>query len=202
MKQIKYRGFNHIALVTADMDKTVLFWRDIIGLRLVAGVGNTQHRQYFFEISPGQYISFFQWPDAETIDEKDPGAVYKGKIAFDHICIEVDKEDNLWEIKARLEAQDIWVTEVLDHGFIYSFFTTDPNNINVEICFSKKDLSETPRMTDSDMSDLVKEGPEPQLTKCINYKTPDIADRKVYPGELRKLYERKNLWNRNKKGEG
>ncbi len=200
MKQVKYRGFNHIALVTSDMDKTLLFWRDLIGLRLVAGIGNRHYRQYFFELSKGQYISFFQWSGAEPVEEKDPGAIYKGPIVFDHICLEVQNEDDLWDLKARLEAQDIWVTEVLDHGFIYSFFTTDPNNINVEICFSKKDLSEIPRMTDPNMSDLVKEGPEPQLTRHLNYKVPSEADRMVYPGELKKLYERKNLWN--KKGEG
>lgn len=31
-----YRGVNHLALVTNDMDKTVRFYRDVLGMRLIA----------------------------------------------------------------------------------------------------------------------------------------------------------------------
>ena len=52
----KYNGINHVALATSDMDKTIRFWRDLLGMRLIAGVGNPGRRQYFFEISrKGEY---------------------------------------------------------------------------------------------------------------------------------------------------
>jgi catechol 2,3-dioxygenase-like lactoylglutathione lyase family enzyme len=46
-----YTGINHLAMVTKDMDMTVRFWRDFLGMRLVAGLGTGRYRHYFFEIS-------------------------------------------------------------------------------------------------------------------------------------------------------
>ncbi len=30
-------GVNHLAMATGDMDKTIRFWRDLLGMKLVAG---------------------------------------------------------------------------------------------------------------------------------------------------------------------
>jgi hypothetical protein len=30
---IKYNGINHLAMTTGDMDKTIRFWRDLLGRR-------------------------------------------------------------------------------------------------------------------------------------------------------------------------
>ncbi|MGA8833101.1 MAG: VOC family protein, partial [Desulfomonilaceae bacterium] len=49
---IKFNGINHLAMVTSDMDKTIRYWRDLLGFRLVAGLGAPGYRHYFFEISP------------------------------------------------------------------------------------------------------------------------------------------------------
>ena len=35
----KFTGVNHLAMATGDMDKTVRFWRDLVGMRLVAALG-------------------------------------------------------------------------------------------------------------------------------------------------------------------
>ena len=34
-----FNGVNHLAMATNDMDKTIRFWRDLLGMRLVAGGG-------------------------------------------------------------------------------------------------------------------------------------------------------------------
>jgi len=57
-----YTGINHLALVTSDMDATIRFWRDLIGLRLVGGTGRKSYRLYFFELSASDMIAFFEWP--------------------------------------------------------------------------------------------------------------------------------------------
>ena len=36
---IKFSGINHLALITPDMNATVRFYRDVIGLPLVAAIG-------------------------------------------------------------------------------------------------------------------------------------------------------------------
>lgn len=189
---IKYSGINHIALATNNMDRTVRFWRDLLGMRLIAGLGEQGSRQYFFEIAENCMISFFEWPDVKPMPDRDPGTPVKGPFSFDHICIELKGETELSELKDRLEAADIWVTEVMDNGFIHSMFSTDPNNIQLEFCYRIKgvNLSAKPRMIDAGPSSVTLEGPEPQFSKWppVDKHTP-LGDRKIYPGVLKKLVE-------------
>ena len=39
MLVVKFNGVNHLAMVTGDRDNTIRFWRDLLGMRLVAGLG-------------------------------------------------------------------------------------------------------------------------------------------------------------------
>ena len=87
--KIRYTGINHLAMVTGDMDATIRFWRDLLGMRLVAGLGRPGYRHYFFEIAPHDMIAFFEWPDVEPLPERDHGVPVKGPFAFDHIAFEV-----------------------------------------------------------------------------------------------------------------
>ena len=36
-----FHGVNHLAMVTNDVDKTIRFYRDVLGMSLVAPIGNT-----------------------------------------------------------------------------------------------------------------------------------------------------------------
>ncbi len=45
-----YKGINHVALATNDMDTTIRFWRDLLGMKLIAGIGRSGNRQYFLRI--------------------------------------------------------------------------------------------------------------------------------------------------------
>ncbi len=38
------RGINHLAFITDDMPKTIRFYRDLLGLELVAGIGHDGYR--------------------------------------------------------------------------------------------------------------------------------------------------------------
>ena len=80
---VNYTGINHLAMATRDLDKTIRFWRDLLGMRLVAGLGRPGYRHYFFEISDTDMIAFFEWPHVESIPEKDHGVPVKGPLAFD-----------------------------------------------------------------------------------------------------------------------
>ena len=182
----RYTGINHLAMATNDMDKTIRFWRDLLGMRLVAGLGTSTYKHYFFEISEHDMIAFFQWPDVEKIPEKDHGAPVRGPLAFDHISIEVESDNDLWELKEKFEAADLWVSEIIDHGFIHSIYSFDPNNIPIEFSapIPEVDMRKHPKMKDRDPSAVTLEGSEPQPGHwpAVKAPTPD-ADRNVYPGE-------------------
>lgn len=34
---MKFSGVNHLAMATGNMDDTIRFWRDLLGMKLVAG---------------------------------------------------------------------------------------------------------------------------------------------------------------------
>jgi len=183
---IRYTGINHLAMVTYDMGATIRFWRDLLGMRLVAGLGRPGYRHYFFEISSHDMISFFEWPDAEPIAEKDHGVPVKGPVAFDHVAIGVESDEDLWRIKARLEAADIWVSEAIDHGFIHSIYSFDPNNIPIEFSapVAKVDLRRNPQMKDRGTHPAAGEGTDPQPGHWPEPEAPiPSEERIVYPGE-------------------
>ncbi|MDD2219106.1 MAG: VOC family protein [Desulfoplanes sp.] len=181
-----YTGINHLAMATRDMETTIRFWRDLLHMRMVAGLGHAGYRQYFFQISSEDMIAFFEWPKVEKIAEKDHGVPVQGPFAFDHISLQVSSTEELWTIKDRLEANDIWVSEVVDHGFIHSIYSFDPNNIPIEfsVPIPEINLRSEPQMHDKTPCPAALEGPEPQegVWKEIPEPTP-LKDRVVYPGE-------------------
>ena len=120
---MKFNGVNHIALATGRIEETIRFWRDLLGMRLIASLGEPGNRQYFFDISETCSLAFFEWPGVEPVPEKEHGRVVSGPFAFDHIAFGLDSEDELRELKDKLEAAEIWVSEVIDNGFIYSIFS-------------------------------------------------------------------------------
>ena len=182
----QFTGINHLAMVTRDMPTTIRFWRDLLGMRLVAGLGRPGYRHYFFEISSNDMIAFFEWPDAEPIPERDHGVPVKGPIAFDHVSIGVHSDDNLWQIKDNLEAGGFWVSEIIDHGFIHSIYSFDPNRIPIEFSapVASVDLRKKPQMKDSFPTPEALEGPNAQPDRWPRPSAPTPQeDRWVYPGE-------------------
>ncbi len=182
----KFTGIHHLAMATPDMDATIRFWRDLLGMRLVAGMGKPGYRHYFFEISAHDMIAFFEWDKVEKISEKDHGVPVSGPFAFDHVSFEVESDADLWELKDRIEAAGEWVSEVIDHGFIHSIYTFDPNHIPIEFSapVPDVDLRKKPKMRDRSPTEAAKEGSDPVPGKWppVIRPTPG-SERAVYPGD-------------------
>jgi catechol 2,3-dioxygenase-like lactoylglutathione lyase family enzyme len=191
---IKFTGVNHLALVTGDMDATIRFWRDLLGLRLVAGIGHPGYRHYFFELSEQDMIAFFEWPGVSPIPEKDHGAPVRGQIAFDHVSMGVESQQHLWELKDKLDAAGFWASEIVDHGFIHSLYSFDPNNIPIEFSYANPDtnIREHPIMADKAPTEVARQGPDPRAGQWpeVEHFTPS-EERIVYPGAGSELFHGK-----------
>jgi catechol 2,3-dioxygenase-like lactoylglutathione lyase family enzyme len=128
-----WRGINHLALVTTDMDATVRFWHGVLGARLVAHLGNASFRHYFFEFGEQSTVAFFEYKGVSLERFKVPAGVPdKRKAQFDHLSFNVPDEHALEELQARLKANGCEVTDVVDHGFVRSIYFNDPNGIALE----------------------------------------------------------------------
>jgi catechol 2,3-dioxygenase-like lactoylglutathione lyase family enzyme len=191
---IKFSGINHLAMATGDMDKTIRFWRDLLGMRLVTGLGQPGYRHYFFEISGNDLLAFFEWPGVTPVEEKEHGRPVKGPFVFDHIAFGVETEDDLWQLKDKLAAAGFWVSEVIDHGFIHSIYAFDPNGIPIEFSHNVEgtNIRKNPAMADKVPSSVAREGSEPHPDKwpAVDSPTPKEA-RTVYPGAGSELFHGK-----------
>lgn len=95
-------------------------------------------------------------------------------------------EDDLWDLKGRLEAAGFWVSETIDHGFIHAIYAFDPNHIPIEFSspVADVDLRAQPKMLDRHPEPVALEGPDPQPGKwpAVDRTTP-ADERMVFPGE-------------------
>ncbi|HEX2850581.1 MAG TPA: VOC family protein [Acidimicrobiales bacterium] len=128
----RWRGVNHLALVTPDMDTTVRFYHGVLGMRLVASVMAGPMRHYFFEIGPENTLAFFEVKGAETFAAPAGIPDRLRKAQFDHLSFNLPDEQALVDLQARLKEAGCEVTDVIDHGFVRSIYFTDPNGIALE----------------------------------------------------------------------
>jgi catechol 2,3-dioxygenase-like lactoylglutathione lyase family enzyme len=191
---IKFNGVNHLAMATGDMDKTIRFWRDLLGMRLVAGLGQPGYRHYFFQISDADLIAFFEWPGVQPVAEKEHGRPVRGPFVFDHVSFGVETEDDLWELKDKLEAAGFPVSDVIDHGFIHSIYAYDPNGMPIEFSHNvaQVDIRKQPQMRDRAPSKVTLKGADPQrgVWPKVQRVTP-VSERIVYPGAGSELFHGK-----------
>ena len=129
-----WRGVNHIALVTPDMDATVRFYAGVLGMSLVATPMAGPMRRYFFEIAPQNTVAFFEVEGAETFS-KGAGAASARAIQLDHLLFNVADEHALELLRERLLAAGSEATEVVDHSTMKSVYFTDPNGIALEASY-------------------------------------------------------------------
>ncbi len=150
---MNYRGIVDVALVTNDMEKTVRFYRDVLGMSVVVtGAFDTNGqriRHYFFTLGPGSCLSFFEWPGVDLLPRKDAGVPAVGR-QFDHVLIGVDSEETLMDLQKRVRKEGIQASDIVDMGFARAIFFEDPNCISLGFAFFTRDLETDPAFYDTE----------------------------------------------------
>jgi catechol 2,3-dioxygenase-like lactoylglutathione lyase family enzyme len=133
---VAWRGLNHLALVTTDMDATVRFWHEVLGAPLVATVATDSFRHYFFDVGNGATVAFFEYAGVELDRFAKPAGIPDPRaIQFDHLSLNLEDEAAVMALRARIEAHGSEVTELVDHGLMRSIYFTDPNGIALEASY-------------------------------------------------------------------
>ena len=148
-------GVNHLALVCSDMKRTVEFYTQVLGMRLIKTLDlpNGQGQHFFFDCGNGNTIAFF-WladsPEAAPGLAAPKGLPDEGELAsavgsMNHVAFNVPEERFL-EYRAKLKAKGVKVSPILDHDdsefgvarelhpgvFVRSFYFQDPDGILLE----------------------------------------------------------------------
>ncbi len=126
-----WRGINHLALVTDDMDATVRFYAGTLGMPLVATMMAGPMRHYFFEIAPQNTVAFFEIENAAMF-RKGAGTPVEFPFQLDHLSFNVADDHALEALRTRVIAAGSEVTEIVDHGLFRSIYFTDNNGIALE----------------------------------------------------------------------
>jgi catechol 2,3-dioxygenase-like lactoylglutathione lyase family enzyme len=125
------RGLHHITLVCASMERSIGFYRDLLGLRLVKQTLNQDDpnaRHFFFgdaEGTPGTVITLFEYP------QMDEGTIGRG--STHHFALLVESEEELHGWHGYLASRGIPCTEVLDRVYFKSLYLRDPDGHIVEL---------------------------------------------------------------------
>lgn len=161
---VKFNGINHFALITPDMEQTVRFYRDILGLPLVGALNSDTFRHYFFDLGNHNTLAFFEYTGVTDTGGELEAGVPKSNRQFDHLSFNVENEESLLALQERLQQCGVKVTRVVDHHFIQSIYFTDPSGISLEASYWVQDLTEKPYLVD--------ENPVPALREQMEELTP------------------------------
>ncbi len=162
--KMKLSGINHLAFITDDMVVTIRFYRDLLGLKLSAGIGHDGYRHYFFQFPDGvTHVAFFEYEGATVMKRKFPGDRSSEPLGFDHVSFTVETKQELFALKDRLEAAGIEVEGAVDHGIFWSVYFYDPhNNIPLEATWQFMDILKYPAITDDEPLEIAAEGADTQ----------------------------------------
>ncbi len=168
MKEFQLQGINHLALVCKDMTRTIDFYCNTLGLRLIKTIQLPEGGQhFFFDIGNGDALAFFWFPQAPEgapgIASVNPTALQTGDIrtahgSMNHVAFRVPLE-KLDEYRGQLIAKGIQATPILHHAdvpsgyvpeadestFLSSFYFFDPDGILLEFATTVRELGDPER---------------------------------------------------------
>jgi len=171
-------GINHLAFITPDMTGTVRFYRDLLGMRLTAGIGHDGYRHYFFTLGDNTTsVAFFEYDGASKMRYKFPGDRTGEPVGFDHVSFTLGSREELFALKDRIEAAGFEVEGAVDHGLIWSIYFFDNNGIPLEATWALMELLEAPAIEDDDPLAVAAEGadPVPGHWPAVTAPTPQAA---------------------------
>ncbi len=175
-----FSGLNHLAFITSDMEETIKFYRDLLEMDLVSGIGHPGFRHYFFKCGEGS-VAFFEYSGAKPMKyEKSHGSPTSEPIGFDHVSFTVESREALFGLRDKLLAAKIEVSEAIDHGTLWSIYFFDPcNNLPLEASWNCLEIIETPAIVESKPLKVAVEGSKPQPGRWPSVSTPTKPDEMV-----------------------
>jgi glyoxalase family protein len=138
-RRLRIQGIHHITLICADVERSVAFYRNLLGMRLVKQTVNEDDRgarHLFFgddEGKPGTLVTCLEYA------ELDEGNVGRG--STHHFALTVGSDEELAAWHGYLGGQGIAVTEVMDRTYFKSLYLRDPDGHIVELATSGPGLT-------------------------------------------------------------
>jgi glyoxylase I family protein len=130
-RRLRIAGIHHVTVICRDVGRSVDFYRNLLGMRLVKQTVNEDDRgarHLFFgdeEGRPGTIVTCLEYPDL------DEGTVGRG--STHHFALAVESEEELAGWYGYLRSRGIPCTEVMDRKYFKSLYLRDPDGHIVEL---------------------------------------------------------------------
>ena len=128
-RRMRITGIHHITLLVADVQRSLAFYRNVLGMRLVEQTVNDDDRSarhFIFGDADGQpLVTCLEYPDL------DEGKVGRG--STHHFALAVESEEELAAWRSYLTEKGVPTTDVLDRTGAKSIYLRDPDGHIVEI---------------------------------------------------------------------
>jgi catechol 2,3-dioxygenase len=133
----------HVHLKVSDIDRSLGFWRDVLGFELQQRMGD----QAAF-VSAGNYHHHL---GLNTWDSKGGGAPPPGSTGLYHVAIRYPDRKSLADALRRVLQAGIPIDGASDHGVSEALYLRDPDNNGVEL-YRDRPEEEWPRAPDGTLS--------------------------------------------------
>jgi catechol 2,3-dioxygenase-like lactoylglutathione lyase family enzyme len=139
-----WQGVNHIALQTPDLDATIRFYRDVVGMQVFfeAPAGEMHGRHAGIQTvsgGSGTFLHFFENPNAQIVPPPDLLRMHWMPGALHHLSFTVPNEAAALALRDSLHARGITTTDVMDQGDSTIFLFLDNNGILLEANWANHD---------------------------------------------------------------
>jgi catechol 2,3-dioxygenase-like lactoylglutathione lyase family enzyme len=127
-------GFNHVATLTSDLDRTVRFYEAAFeaAVTFTMEAKEDHPKMSILDLGAGAALNVFEVPEEALIgDRRRQG----GRGAIDHFALAVETVEQLHQMRERLQgagAQE--VGDVQQLGDEWSLFFRDADGMELEVC--------------------------------------------------------------------
>ena len=134
IRNSRYTGFetqadgnNHLAFIANDLDKTIEFYTQVVGLKLLRVRpldGDSNSTMLFFDLGRGEFLAFLRLQDVSQPVAAGVGGVH-------HFSLNVSREQyNGFERRAKENGIEC---KTISHEILDSISALDPNGLEVEL---------------------------------------------------------------------
>jgi catechol 2,3-dioxygenase-like lactoylglutathione lyase family enzyme len=130
-------GFNHVATMTADLDRYLAFYKDIFGAEVLSIMEAREDHPRMAIVNMGgdSALNVFEVGADSIVGDR---AKMGGRGPIDHYALAVDSEELLLDIRDRLVEVGASPGEVTQFGpTLLSVFFRDPDGAELEVAYHK-----------------------------------------------------------------